>query len=96
MAHMEGVICSKEQAMAERLEVHVFNMYEGCALVCEVNIRNDQDFALKSWTTDDPREMIHMGIDSTDDSIFDKVRMKQHLDKVFDLFEPKKITIKGT
>ena len=81
--------------MGECLEVHIFNMYQGCELVCEVNIRDDNDFAVKSWTTDDPKSMVHLAVDSTPDSVFDKVRMKQHLDKVFDLFEPKKITIGG-
>ena len=96
MAHMEGVICSKEQAMAERLEVNIFNMYQGCELVCEVNIKSEQDFTVKSWTTDDPKSLVELAIESTQDSVFDQVRMKQHLDKVFDLFEPKKITIEGT
>ena len=81
--------------MGERLEINVFNMYAGCELVCEVNVKNEQNFISASWTTDDPRAMSHSGIDSTDDSVFDKVRMKQHVDLIFDLFEPKKITIEG-
>ena len=81
--------------MSDRLQIHVFNMYEGCELVCEVNVLDDNNFKRLSWTTDDPRSMVHKGIDATEDSVFDKVRMKQHLDKVFDLFEPTIIMVEG-
>lgn len=80
--------------MAESLHLDVFNMYSGCELVCEVKAF-DGNRLVHNWTSDDPRTTIHQGIDSTNDSVFDKMHMKRHLDVVFDLFEPKKIIVKG-
>ena len=80
--------------MAESLHVNVFDEYKGCELMCSVKAYNESRL-VHSWHVDDPRATVHQGIDATNDSVFDKVRMKQHIDKVFDLFEPKKIVIEG-
>jgi len=80
--------------MAESLHVSMFDTYEGYNLVCTVQAFNEQAL-VHNWTVSDPRATIEQGIDATNDSVFDKVRMKQHLNKVFDLFEPIKIIVEG-
>ena len=80
--------------MDESLRVNIFNMYQGCELVCEVQAYNEARL-VSSWTTDDPRALVDQGIDSTNDGVFEKMHMKKHINKVFELFEPTKIIVEG-
>jgi len=48
---------------------------------------------VSEWTTDDPRALLHMGIEKADPNVFEQVRLKRYLEKAAQLFEPTIITI---
>ena len=81
--------------MAERLEVHLNNAYtDDYKLISTGQIWNDKAL-VSSWTTDDPRALLHQGIEAADPNVFEQIKLKKFLEKAAQLFEPTKITIEG-
>jgi len=78
----------------ERLEVHLNNAYEGTELVSTGQIWNGNAL-VSSWTTDDPRALLHQGIEAADPNVFEQIKVKKFLERAAELFEPTKITIEG-
>ncbi len=81
--------------MAERLEVHINNTYtDDYKLISTGQIWNDKAL-VSSWTTDDPRALLHQGIEAADPNVFEQIKLKKFLEKAAQLFETTKITIEG-
>ena len=79
--------------MAERLVVSLNNTYgDDYKLVSTVKIM-DGNATVSEWTTDDPRAILHQGIEAAEPNTFEQVKVKKMLEKAAQLFEPINIAI---
>ena len=78
---------------SESLHIGINDVYMTHVPQSSVKVMNDVRL-IKEWLVDDPRALIEMAVDAGhEDDMFEGVRMKQHLNKIFDIFEPTKIII---
>ena len=81
--------------MAERLEVHINNTYTDDYKLISTGQIWDDSRLVSEWTTNDPRALLHQGIESADPNVFEQIKIKKFLERAAELFEPTKITIQG-
>ena len=79
---------------SERLEVHLNNTYLDMKLVSTGQIW-DGNAKLNEWTTNDPRALVHQGIEAAEPNVFEQNRIKQAVERAATLFQATKITIIG-
>jgi hypothetical protein len=79
----------------ERLEVHINNAYDNNSKLVSTAQIWEGNAKVSEWQTNDPRAIIHKGVEAADENVFEQVRIKKKIEEVARLFEPIKITIKG-
>ncbi len=50
---------------------------------------------ISEWQTNDPRTVVHQGIEAAEPNVFEQNRMKQAVEKAATMFQATKITIQG-
>jgi len=80
---------------SERLEVHLNNTYTSDYKLTSTAQIWDGKAMLNEWTTNDPRALVHQGIEAAEPNVFEQNRMKQAVEKAATLFQATKITIIG-
>ena len=80
---------------SEKLEVHLNNVYDkDYKLTSTAKIWKGKAL-VSEWQTDEPRKLIHQGIEAAEKCVFTQIKMKKMLEKAATLFEAKIIIVEG-
>ena len=80
---------------SEKLEVHLNNAYTSdYKPISTAQIWNGKAM-ISEWQTNDPRTVVHQGIEAAEPNVFEQNRMKQAVERAATLFQATKITIIG-